>query len=94
MLPEPIRYLAQAYFHQDYDLEAETPVLVLESFRDMESTDNVDALRIAIQELISSGKSEDELAELWIEQARASYDPRDDGIEMSEWFVTTLDCLT
>lgn len=93
MLPESITHLAQAYFHQDYDLESGTPIQVLESFRRDEPAEEVDSLRRAIEEVRASGKSEDELAALWISQARASYDPRDDGIEMSRWFEIITEAL-
>ncbi|MEU6882925.1 contact-dependent growth inhibition system immunity protein [Streptomyces sp. NPDC046712] len=93
MLPEPIVYLAGAYFHQDYDLESGTPVQVVESFRRDESEERVDILRRAIEGVLAAGMSENELAALWIDQAGASYDPRDDGLEVSRWFLMVTEAL-
>jgi hypothetical protein len=93
MLPEEIGRLAGSYFHQDYDLEYETPRQALEDFRDSEPPEDVRALRDAVRELVASGRSEDELADLWLEEAQASYDPRDDGFEMSGWFRLIQEAL-
>ncbi|WP_103502932.1 contact-dependent growth inhibition system immunity protein [Streptomyces sp. SM14] len=90
---ERIQYLAQAYFHQDYDLEAEEPIQVLAEFRDGEPPEVVEELRDAMERVLSSGVSEEELAALWLDRAGASYDPRHDGTEMSLWFRQMIEAL-
>ncbi|MEU5216499.1 contact-dependent growth inhibition system immunity protein [Streptomyces sp. NPDC020807] len=98
-LPEPVieveklQYLAQAYFHQDYDLETEDPIQILTEFRDSEPPELVEELRIAIERVLSSGPREEELAALWLDRAEACYDPRQDGMEMSVWFRRMIDAL-
>lgn len=91
---DPIAYLAKAYFHQDFDLEASTPTLVLEAFKEAESPENVAELRASFEGIISAGKSEEEIASLLLEEAQASYDPRGDGISLSDWFRHALEVLT
>ncbi|WP_374118871.1 contact-dependent growth inhibition system immunity protein [Allokutzneria sp. A3M-2-11 16] len=83
---DPIAYLAQGYFHQDYDLEAETPIQVVAEFRRSEPVAVVDSLRVAVRRVLIEAKSHDELIAVWLERAQASYDPRDDGIEICDWF--------
>ncbi|GGY13399.1 contact-dependent growth inhibition system immunity protein [Streptomyces minutiscleroticus] len=90
---EKIQYLAQAYFHQDYDLEAEEPIQILTEFRDGEPPEVVEELRGAMERVLSSGVCEEELAALWLDRAGACYDPRQDGIEMSVWFRQMIDAL-
>ncbi|MEW2086893.1 contact-dependent growth inhibition system immunity protein [Streptomyces sp. NPDC005283] len=92
-MADQIRYLAQAYFHPDYDLEAEEPISILTAFRKNEPAEVVVELRAAMEEVISSGVGEDGLAEIWLDEAGASYDPRENGIEMSLWFRRMIDSL-
>ncbi|WP_329337801.1 hypothetical protein OG866_24420 [Streptomyces sp. NBC_00663] len=51
----------------------------------------VTALRAALTKLLAANLSERELARLWLRQAGAAYDPRDEEIEMSGWFAQILD---
>ncbi|MEV5433397.1 contact-dependent growth inhibition system immunity protein [Streptomyces sp. NPDC052701] len=94
MLSKEITCLAQAYFHQDYDLEYDSPIQALVDYREVHDEKTVSALREALQDLIDSGISEEELAALWLEEGLASYDPRADGISMSDWFRKMVDVLT
>ncbi|NUR68038.1 MAG: hypothetical protein HOQ47_19990 [Streptomyces sp.] len=86
-LPEPIRRLAACYFHQDYDLDSGTPRQAVEAYRDGEPPEAVTALHAAITELLAAHPSERELARLWLGQAGAAYDPRDEGVAMAGWFA-------
>ncbi|MFE7558493.1 contact-dependent growth inhibition system immunity protein [Kitasatospora sp. NPDC057500] len=90
---EKLQYLAQAYFHQDYDLEAEEPIQILTEFRDGEPPEVVEELRNSMERVLSSGAREEELAALWLDRAGACYDPRQDGLEMSVWFRQMIDAL-
>ncbi|MEV5432706.1 contact-dependent growth inhibition system immunity protein [Streptomyces sp. NPDC052701] len=94
MLAEEITRLARAYFHQDYDLEYDSPIQALEDYREVHDEETVSATREALQDLIDSGVSEEELAALWLEEGLAYYDPRDDGISVSDWFRKMVDALT
>ncbi|MFC9279038.1 contact-dependent growth inhibition system immunity protein [Streptomyces collinus] len=93
MLPEPLKALAMAYFHQDYDLEYETPIDAVNDYREVKPPDSVNALREAIRSLLDAGASEQKLAELWLDDGYAYYDPRSDGITMTDWFRTMLNAL-
>ncbi|MEV5982093.1 contact-dependent growth inhibition system immunity protein [Streptomyces sp. NPDC052114] len=94
MKADSMRYLAQAYFHQDYDLEAEEPIQILTEFRQVEPPEVVEELRASLEQILASGMGEGGLAEVWLETAGASYDPRQDGIAMSLWFHQVIDALT
>ncbi|MYW45549.1 hypothetical protein GT346_20015 [Streptomyces sp. SID161] len=93
MLAKPIAHLALAYFHQDYDLEYDTPTEALEDYREVCSPDRVDALQEDIRSLLDARTSEKELVELWLNEGLAHYDPRDDGMFMSDWFRAILAIL-
>ncbi|MEU4313887.1 contact-dependent growth inhibition system immunity protein [Nocardia sp. NPDC024068] len=84
-------YLAGAYFHQDFDLEADSPLGVVRKFRIAESPERVEAVSAEIRVLLGSGASEDRIAEIWLHSA--SYDPRRDGVAISRWLRTVLDEL-
>ncbi len=90
---ERLRYLARGYFHQDYQLDAEEPLGVVRDFRDSEVAETVAELRRDLEELLSSGMDEEELATLWLDTFDAYYDPRQDGIEMTRWFRQMLNTL-
>lgn len=76
-------YLGGAYFHQDFDLEADSPLGVVRKFRTQETRERVTAVCQAINTLLDSGADEDRIAEAWLHHA--SYDPRREGIAISEW---------
>jgi hypothetical protein len=89
-----IRYLAQCYFHQDYDLEADAPVGIIRKFRTAEAPAMVAAVRKAIRVLLDSGATEQQMAEVWLTGAGAQYDPRGDGLMVSEWLRNVVDELS
>ncbi|MER7309998.1 hypothetical protein E5082_31870 [Streptomyces griseoluteus] len=93
MLPKTLKNLAGAYFHQDYDLEYETPIEAVNDYKEVNPPDSVNALREAIRSLLDTSTSEQKLAELWLDDGNAYYDPRDDGITMTDWFRTMLNAL-
>ncbi|MEU8930772.1 contact-dependent growth inhibition system immunity protein [Streptomyces sp. NPDC048409] len=80
MLSTPLGNLAGAYFHQDFDLEYDAPIEALKDCREVGSAGPVDALRAALRALLDAGTPEQKLAELWLEEGRAYYDPRGDGM--------------
>ncbi|MGW4873898.1 contact-dependent growth inhibition system immunity protein [Streptomyces chartreusis] len=88
-----ISYLAQAYFHQDFGLEAETPLCVVEVFRDSESADTVEALRAEIVALLESEPTEEALADVWLDEAGAEYDPRFDEGTVRDWLRRIAETL-
>ncbi|MFE5894823.1 contact-dependent growth inhibition system immunity protein [Streptomyces sp. NPDC056462] len=89
-----ISYLAQSYFHQDFDLEAETPLGVVQVFRDGESADTVEALRAEIVALLESEPTEEALANIWLDEAGAEYDPRFEGVTLRDWLRSMAETLT
>jgi hypothetical protein len=89
-----VAYLAQSYFHQDFQDEADEPIELVERFRDSEPTEVVEALRAEIVTLIESDATEEDLSRIWLVDAGAYYDPETDGTTMREWLQSILGVLT
>ena len=90
---DPINYLGETYFHQDYDLEASEPLGVVRNFMGATDEDTISSLRREIVRLLAEVQDEDALAHRWITTADSSYDPRDDGITLREWFESVVRVL-
>ena len=82
-----MQHLAGAYFHQDYDLEAESPDSVLDSFMGGEGEASAAELVSEIDALLVSHLNERELHDLWVVTWGASFDPHDSGLDMRAWFT-------
>ena len=89
-----LKYLAQGYFHQDFDLDADQPIGIMRNFREQESEADVELLQAEITATIAGHGTEEDLSRLWIEDLGSSYDPRRDGVTTSEWFRRMLDALS
>ncbi|KMS88039.1 MULTISPECIES: contact-dependent growth inhibition system immunity protein [Streptomyces] len=90
-----ITYLASSYFHQDYDLEADSPLGVVELFRESEEPATAQALAAEITTLLASpDATEDRLAEIWLDEAQAAYDPRRDGVSVRDWLSQVAGALS
>lgn len=89
---DSIKYLARTYFHQDYDIEAPTPLGVVRTFPELEVPATVKELADEVRELLRD--SDDEaMRALWLDTYGAQYDPRDDGMTYREWFTRVLEIL-
>jgi hypothetical protein len=88
-----LKHLAQAYFHQDFDLDAPTPLDVVRLFVGGEPPAAVDELASDIESVLDSPMSDMEMRALWIDEYDASYDPLTDGIEYRRWFADILGVL-
>jgi CdiI immunity protein len=88
-----VKYLAQAYFHQDYDLEADSPAGVVSLFREREAPDMVSSLYEEINSILSKEVDESRLARIWLDEAGACYDPREDGISIRDWLLRVGEVL-
>ncbi|TFE37102.1 hypothetical protein E3E14_30270 [Streptomyces sp. ICN441] len=88
-----ISYVAQAYFHQDFDVEADTPLGVVAVFRDSEPAGTVEALHAEIVALLATDSAEKDLARVWLEDAGAYYDPRIDGTTVRDWLREMTEVL-
>ncbi|MFJ9029475.1 contact-dependent growth inhibition system immunity protein [Streptomyces sp. NPDC102274] len=88
-----LRSLAGSYFHQDFDTEADTPIGVVEVFRDNEATETVEKAASEITEILDSGMSDEEIVTMWLGDFRAYYDPRYDDITGREWLTTVREIL-
>jgi hypothetical protein len=88
-----LMHLAQAYFHQDFDLEAPTPLDVVRLFATGEPPAAVDELVSDLESLLDSSMTDSEMRELWIGEYGAAYDPLADGIEYRRWFANIRDVL-
>jgi hypothetical protein len=89
-----LAYLAQSYFHQDFQDEADEPIEVVERFRDLEPAEVAEALRAEIVTLLESGATEEDLSGIWLGDAGAYYDPAYDEISMREWLLSIVAALT
>ncbi|GMA25744.1 hypothetical protein GCM10025864_35030 [Luteimicrobium album] len=84
-------YLAETYFHQDWDLNAPTPLGVLQSFKESEATETVGSLRADVQSLLAGDPTEERLRDIWFHQGRADWDPTRHGwTTFREWFEAVL----
>lgn len=81
-----LRYLARRYFHQDYDIEAPTPLGVLEAFRADETDAAAAELLVDIEEVIATAKGERDLEDIWLRQCGSMYSPQTDGQTLRAWF--------
>lgn len=93
-MPEQLRHLAEAYFHQDYQLEFSGPDDVLIAFRNGEGRAATSALASEIDAVLSSPATESELGNLWVREFGAAYDPViDGGTTYRTWFAHARDVL-
>lgn len=88
-----LMHLAQAYFHQDFDSEADTPLEIVRLFSSNEPPAAVEELISDLESLLHSSMTDREMHELWVREYGASYDPLSDGIEYRRWFADILDIL-
>ncbi|MFY1574974.1 contact-dependent growth inhibition system immunity protein [Verrucosispora sp. WMMD703] len=82
---EVFTYLARSYFHQDFDLVADTPEGVVAEFRRREDPDTVELLRREVDLLLASQSAEEVVRDLWMVQGGASYDPQFHGVRYTQW---------
>ena len=85
-MPAQLEHLAQAYFHQDYDLEFETPDAVAVAFAENEGGAALNELTFEIDALLAGPLDEEQLGDLWVKNLGASYDPTADGRTYRDWF--------
>ncbi|MBE1577703.1 contact-dependent growth inhibition system immunity protein [Amycolatopsis roodepoortensis] len=79
-------YLA-TYFHQDYDLEAGSPIGVVKKFTDDELVEYSRELLVELETLKAAGLTEGQARKLWRDDYNAMYEPDiDGGISYLEWF--------
>lgn len=86
-MPTQLQYFAQAYFHQDYDLEFASPDDVVAAFVEGEGIGPTRELALEIDRLLVEVLDETLLANLWIDVLGAAYDPNVDGRTYREWFA-------
>lgn len=89
-----ISYLAEGYFHQDFDAEFGSPDAVLRGFCEKEPASEIARLLAAINEALGSTMNESELQQLWDPRDISSYEPSDEGRTYREWFAHIRDVLT
>jgi len=82
---EALEHFAGAYFHQDWDLDSETPMDVVRLFRSGEPAEETAAL-IGEIELLLRTFDEPQIGKMWLDDWGGSYDPRDDGMSYHDWF--------
>ena len=88
-----LQHLAQAYFHQDYDLEFSSPDEVVAAYVEGEGLIAVRGLGIEIDRLLSAPVDEVGLADLWVKKFGAAFDPAAHGQTYGAWFAHVRDIL-
>jgi hypothetical protein len=88
-----LNYIAQGYFHQDYDSEADTALDVVRKFRDDEAAGTTDALVAEIKTILDPGLTEDQIREIWMDDCHACYAPTVEGISYRSWLEAMLNTL-
>ncbi|WP_410664862.1 contact-dependent growth inhibition system immunity protein [Amycolatopsis sp. lyj-84] len=81
------------YFHQDYDLLADTPLGVVEHFVRNEPAESTARLLAEVEALLAAGLDEVAAHRIWMIEGWASYDPADDDLSYVDWFVVIRDLL-
>jgi hypothetical protein len=83
---DELTYLARAYFHQDFDLTADSPLGVVRHFVARETAETVAALADELDAILRERRGEQAVRELWLTAGQASYDPARDGLSCLAWF--------
>lgn len=92
-MPAQLQHLAQAYFHQDYDLDLGEPDAVIAAFAEGEGLGAVRELTFEIDSLLAGPLDEGSLADLWVKTLGAAYDPTSHGHTYREWLAHIRDLL-
>jgi hypothetical protein len=86
-MPAQLEHLARAYFHQDWELDSESAVAVVDTFVTDEDPAAAAELISEIDHMLASQLTDDELHDLWIKTLGASLDPYDSGQTMRDWLT-------
>lgn len=87
---DKLKYLAMAYFHQDYREESGTPTGVICDFCAQEDSAVVAELVRDIDYVLTH-LDEAEIARLWLDEWGAAYEPPvDDKLTYRDWFHDVL----
>jgi hypothetical protein len=88
-----LAYLARTYFHEDFDIEAESPLGVVEKFAIRERAEYSRELLGELNSLRDRGVSEEQAKRIWLDECGAYYEPDSDGINYVQWFEQIIDLL-
>lgn len=86
-------YLATSYFHQDYQLEADTPIGVVAKFLEDEGGGAGRELLSDVQSILDCDLDDDSIGEIWLVMCGASYDPTRDGMTHRQWMERVAEFL-
>ncbi|WP_192810033.1 contact-dependent growth inhibition system immunity protein [Actinomadura rudentiformis] len=89
-----LKYLAQAYFHQDYDLEASSPIGAIHNFVRDEPREIRVVLAAEVEALLASSPEASQFRALWVDEWAAAYAPSADTEAWRAWFEDVLRILT
>jgi CdiI immunity protein len=87
-----LRYLVGTYFHQDWDLEGDSAVEVLDVFLAAEPPETRAAAREDAEALLAEDLDDDELAAR-LEEMGLVYSPELDGLTHREWLALVVERL-
>ena len=85
-----LNYLGQGYFHEDYDLEAESPSALVRRFAYEEKRQYVQLMENELSEILDKELTESAAEILWLHDAQAMYDPARDGKTYLGWLREIL----
>lgn len=88
-----IKYLATSYFHQDYQLEADSPIGIIDTFIESENAQTSRELLLEISSRFDEGMTEDEARVLWVANSGSSFDPASSGESCLGWLRRVRDLL-
>ncbi|GMA25745.1 hypothetical protein GCM10025864_35040 [Luteimicrobium album] len=88
---DQLEYLARAYFHPDWNVEASTPAGAMRNFVRDEPPEDVAQLGEELVLLLSANPTEQELHDVWQHKSGASWDPVITGWgTYRQWFQAML----
>ena len=88
-----LTYLADAYFHQDYDLDAPTAADIIRNYLQDEDRGAIRQLAAEIRTILDSDMTDEQIGSLWTGTLKASYEPANDALTYRAWLAATLSAL-
>jgi hypothetical protein len=81
------------HFHQDYDLDADTPLGVVDLYAEGRDAE-IRAILTEFDALFAAGMDEVVAHRIWLVEGWAGYDPARDGLTCLEWLESVRDHLS
>lgn len=88
-----IWYIGSGYFHQDYDVAAESSLALVAKFVAVETRETSQSLLDELNALLESAPTEQEAQRIWLTEAGADYLPTHDGMTYLQWLTRMRDIV-